>query len=196
MSDILSRNWWAVALRGAAAVIFGILALIWPGITLYALVLIFGAYALVDGAFTLAAAAGRSDPDAPTTGRGWLIARGVAGIALGLLTVFWPRITAVALLWTIAAWAVVTGVLEIVTAIRLRRVLRREWLLALNGVLAVVFGILLVVWPATGALALVILIGVAALVFGVMLLVEGFRLRRLSRGRHVPIGEQQRPATA
>jgi uncharacterized membrane protein HdeD (DUF308 family) len=120
-------HWWAVALRGVAAVLFGLMALLWPGITLFALVLLFGVYALVDGAFTLVAAI--RDRDAGDTGpggRGWLIARGVCGIASGMLAVVLPGITALALLWTMAAWAVVTGVFEVVAAIRLRREMRRR----------------------------------------------------------------------
>jgi uncharacterized membrane protein HdeD (DUF308 family) len=197
MLDSLTRHWWAVALRGVAAVLFGLMALLWPGITLFALVILFGAYALVDGAFTLVATI--RDRDTAHTapgGRGWLIARGVAGIATGVLAVVWPGITALALLWTIAAWAMVTGVFEVVAAVRLRREIRREWLLALSGVLSILFGVLLVVWPAAGALTLVTLIGVAALMIGFTLLMFGFRMRR-RRADDVPTTRHYgRPATA
>jgi uncharacterized membrane protein HdeD (DUF308 family) len=195
MLETLSRNWWAVALRGVAAILFGLAALVWPQITLYALVLLFGAYSLVDGAFTLVAAFGRG---ARPGGRGWLIARGVAGIAVGVLTFVWPGITALALLWVIAVWAVVTGVLEIVAAVRLRRELRNEWLLALSGALTVIFGVLLVVWPASGILALITLIGSFALVFGVLLMVLAVRLYRHGH-RPVPRAaarDRTRPETA
>jgi uncharacterized membrane protein HdeD (DUF308 family) len=182
MLETLTRYWWIVALRGAAAVLFGLMALVWPGITLFALVLLFGAYAVVDGGFTLVAALGRQGQVEATGGsRALLIAQGIAGILIGVLAFVWPGITALALLWVIAAWAVVTGVLEIAAAVRLRRELRREWLLALSGTLSVLFGILLVGWPAAGALTLVVLIGVAAIVFGAALLALGLRLRRKGR---------------
>jgi uncharacterized membrane protein HdeD (DUF308 family) len=179
MLETFTRYWWVVALRGAAAVLFGLLALIWPGITLFALVIVFGAYALVDGVLMLVAAFGNRNGVAVGGGdRGWLIVQGVASIVIGILAFVWPGITALALLWVIAAWAVVTGVLEIVAAFRLRRELSREWLLGLSGVLTVLFGLLLVIWPAAGALTLVVLIGVSAIVFGVALLGLGLRLRR------------------
>jgi len=180
MIETLARNWWVVALRGAAALIFGVLALVWPGITVLVLVALFGAYALVDGVFALGTAIlgrGRSGGS-----RGWLAVGGIAGIIVGILTFVWPGVTALVLLWLIAAWAVITGVLEIVAAIRLRRELRGEWMLILSGVISVLFGILLMVWPAAGALAVTVLIGLYAIVFGIVLLALGFRLRRLGRG--------------
>lgn len=192
MVETLSRNWWAVALRGVAAILFGVLALVWPGITVLALVLLFGAYALVDGAFTLAAAFGNRDGGRTRGDRAWLFARGIAGILTAVIAVVWPGITALALLWLIAFWAMVTGVLEIVAAIQLRKELRNEWLLALSGVLSVLFGVLLVVWPAAGVLTLIVLIGIAAIAFGITLLTLGLRLRQVRRhdpaaaGHHRP----------
>jgi uncharacterized membrane protein HdeD (DUF308 family) len=185
MLDTLARHWWAVALRGVAATLFGLMTLVWPAITLFVLVVLFGAYVLVDGVLALTVAFRRSDRAAALRpgGRGWLIADGIASIIIGVVAFVWPGITAVALLWVIAAWAVVTGALEVVAAVRLRRELRREWLLALSGVFSVLFGILLVVWPAAGALALITLIGVAAIAYGVTLVALGIRLRR----RHVPV---------
>lgn len=180
MIETLARNWWVVALRGAAAVLFGVLALVWPGITVFALVTLFGAYALVDGAFAIGSAIfgrGRSGGS-----RGWLAVEGIAGIIIGILTFVWPGVTTLVLLWLIAAWAVITGVLEVVAAIRLRRELRGEWMLIVSGVISVLFGILLMVWPAAGALAVIVLIGLYAIVFGVVLLALAFRLRRLGRG--------------
>jgi uncharacterized membrane protein HdeD (DUF308 family) len=197
MLETLTRYWWVVAVRGVAAVLFGLMALVWPGITVFALVLLFGAYAMVDGVFTLVAAfGGRDRVDARSGSRGLLIAQGIAGILLGVLAFVWPGITALALLWVIAAWAVVTGVLEIVAAVRLRRELRREWLLALSGALSVLFGLLLVIWPAAGALTLVVLIGVSAVVFGATLLALGIRLRRQRREASRVTGSHHRPATA
>jgi uncharacterized membrane protein HdeD (DUF308 family) len=194
MLETLSRHWWAVALRGVAAILFGVLALVWPGITVFALVIVFGAYALVDGAFTLVAAFGDRDGGRTRDSRAWLFARGIAGIVTGIVAAFWPGITALALLWVIAIWAMVTGVFDIVAAIQLRKQMRREWLLALSGALSVLFGVLLVVWPAAGVLTLVALIGIAAIVFGITLLMLGLRLRR--ERRHDPAaGHHRRPAT-
>ena len=172
---VLSRNWWALALRGLAAVVFGILAFVWPAITLYVLVLMFGAYMLVDGVLAVVAAvraAGRES-------RWWLLLiEGVLGILVGLVTFFQPGLTALALLYLIAAWAVVTGVIEIVGAVRLREEIEGEWALGLSGALSVLFGVLLVVLPApAGLLSLVWLIGAYAVAYGVLLVVLAFRVR-------------------
>jgi uncharacterized membrane protein HdeD (DUF308 family) len=175
----LSRSWWIMAVRGAAAVIFGVLALIWPEITLLALVLVFGAYAFVDGLFALVAAVrGRQLAGGS---RAWLVLEGLLGVGAGIVTVVWPDITALALLWVIAFWAVLTGVLEIVAAVRLRRVLDNEWLLILAGALSIVFGLILIVFPGEGAVGLVWLIGGYAIVFGIVLLGLALRLRGLGR---------------
>ncbi len=177
MLGYLSRYWWTLAIRGALAVLFGLAALIWPDITLRVLVWLFGFYAVVDGLLALAALliGGRSVGGR----RGSLIFEAVTGIAAGIFTFIWPGITALVLLYLIAAWAVVTGLLEIAAAVVLRRELRGEWLLALAGILSVVFGVLLAVRPGEGAIAIVSVIGVFAILFGVALLVLGFRLRRL-----------------
>ena len=178
MLEVLARNWWAVALRGVFAVIFGIMAFIWPGLTLAALVLLFGAYALVDGILAMANAA-----RAARSGERWwpFLLEGLAGVVIGVLTFLWPGITALVLLYLIAAWAILTGIAEIVAAVRLRRVLTGEWLLGLAGVVSIVFGVLLIVFPGAGALAVVWLIGAYALVFGIVLIVLGFRLRGVQR---------------
>jgi len=175
MTTYLSRNWWILALRGLAAVIFGILAFVWPGVTVTILVLFFGAYALWDGIFALIGAfRTRSE-------RRWpLILEGVAGIAAGLFTFFWPDAATLALLLIIGAWAVITGIFEIVAAIRLREEIEGEWFLMLSGLLSVVFGIALVLWPAAGVLALTWMIATYAILFGILLIVLGFRLRSSS----------------
>jgi uncharacterized membrane protein HdeD (DUF308 family) len=145
-------------------VLFGLMALILPSITLIVLVALFGAYVLVDGVIALGTAI---FGDRSTTGRrGWLVVEGIAGIVTGILTFAWPGVTALVLLWLIAGWALVTSVLEIVAAVRPRREIQGEWLLALSGALSVLFGILLVAWPAAGALTVVFLIGAYAIVFG------------------------------
>jgi uncharacterized membrane protein HdeD (DUF308 family) len=175
---ILADNWWALALRGLLAVLFGITAFVMPGLTLAALVLLYGAYALVDGVFAVVASlAGR------TFGTPWwaMLIRGLLGIAIGIVTFVWPGITELALLYIVAAWAIVTGGFEIVAAIRLRKEIRGEWLVVLSGAISVLFGLALMVYPAAGALAIVWLLGSYAIIFGVLLLVLGLRLRSLSQ---------------
>jgi uncharacterized membrane protein HdeD (DUF308 family) len=164
-----------LALRGLAAIVFGVLAFVWPDITLFALVLLFGAYMLVDGIFAIVAAVRAAGREA----RWWLLLiEGVLGVLAGLVAAFWPGLTALALLYFIAAWAIVSGILEVIGAIRLRQEIEGEWALGLSGALSVLFGILLVVIPApAGLLSLVWLIGAYALVFGVLLLVLAYRLR-------------------
>jgi uncharacterized membrane protein HdeD (DUF308 family) len=175
MVTTYAHNWWAVGLRGLAAVIFGVLAFIWPQIALTVLVLLFGAYALWDGVFAIIAALRMSSD----TGHRWLLfIEGIAGIAAGLITFFYPGITAFVLLYIIAAWAIVTGVMEILAAIRLRREIQGEWLLLISGVLSIIFGILLVIFPSAGALAVVWLIAAYAILFGILLIALAFRLRR------------------
>ncbi|GAA4607302.1 HdeD family acid-resistance protein [Actinoplanes octamycinicus] len=196
MLETLSRHWWAVALRGVAGILFGVLALAWPGITVFALMIVFGAYALVDGSFTVVAALGDRDGGRTRGSRAWLLARGIAGILTGIIAIVWPGITALALLWVIALWAMMAGVFDIVAAFQLRKELRREWLLAVSGALSVVFGVLLAVWPAAGVLTLVALIGVAAIAFGGTLLMLGLRLRRERHHDPAAARHYHRPATA
>jgi uncharacterized membrane protein HdeD (DUF308 family) len=177
MLDRMSRDWWIIALQGVAAVIFGVIALLLPGITLLALVYLFGAYAIVDGVLALSRGVRRGEggPD------WWRIISGVVGILAGVIAFVVPGITAYALLLVIAAWAVVSGALELVAAYQLREVIRREWLLALDGLLTIVFGIALFVFPGAGALAVVWLIGAYAILSGVILLATAFRLRGRAR---------------
>ena len=171
---VLSRNWWALALRGLAAIVFGVLAFVWPGITLWALVLLFGAYMLVDGIFAIVAAVRAAGREA----RWWLLlVEGVLGVLALLVAFLLPGITALALLYLVAAWAIFTGILQIVGAVRLRREIEGEWALILGGVLSVIFGVLLAVLPGPGILALVWLIGAYAVVSGVLLIVLAFRVR-------------------
>ncbi|HKF69568.1 MAG TPA: HdeD family acid-resistance protein [Vicinamibacterales bacterium] len=178
-TDVLARHWWAIALRGLAAIIFGILAFAMPGVTLAVLVLLFGAYALVDGIFNIVAAvSGRSGSQS-----WWMVLlEGLVSVAAGLVTFFMPGLTALTLVYVISAWAIITGVLEIVAAIRLRKEITNEWWLALSGVLSIVFGALVAIAPGAGALALIFWIGAYAVVFGAMLVALGFRLRRLRGG--------------
>lgn len=174
----LAKRWWVLTVRGVAAILFGILTFISPGLSLLALVWFFGVWAIVDGVFSLGAAFG-----AEGAGRRWpaLVFEGVVGIAAGILTFAWPAITGLVLLYVIAAWAVITGVAELVTAIRLRKEIRGEWLLGFAGVLSVAFGILLFVHPLAGALAVAFWIGAYAIVFGGSLIGLSLRLRALGR---------------
>lgn len=177
--DSLSRNWWAVSLRGLAGILFGIITFFAPGISLAALVLLFGAYALMDGVLAIVTAVRRRGAD-----RWWLLLlEGLVGIAAGVLTFLLPAITAIALLYVIAAWALVTGAFEIAAAIRLRKVISGEWLLALSGIFSIALGVLLVMFPGPGALAVVIWIGAYAFVFGALLFALGLRLRGLGSPR-------------
>jgi uncharacterized membrane protein HdeD (DUF308 family) len=176
MLVLLFGDWRANALRGVAALAFGILTLIWPGLTLWALVLLFGAYALVDGVFALAHA---FTHDRPSRGRrAWLVVEGLVGIAAGVITFVWPDITALALLYLIAAWAIVTGAVEIATSVELRNATRDWWLLLLAGLASVALGVLLMITPGTGALVITWLIGWYAVFAGTMLLALAWRLRR------------------
>src|SRR5919107_863617 len=179
--DSLARNWWAVVLRGLAGILFGVITFVAPGISLVALVLLFGAYAFADGVLAIVSAVRARGGDR----WGLLLVEGLVGIAAGILTLLWPGITAIALLYVIAAWALVTGAFEIGAAIRLRKVITGEWLLALSGVLSIALGVLLVLAPGPGALALVIWIGAYAFVFGILLVALGFRLRG-ARHPHAP----------
>ncbi|WP_437966509.1 HdeD family acid-resistance protein [Sorangium sp. So ce260] len=177
MTDCVVQNWWAPVIRGVLAVIFGALALALPRISLYMLVLLFGTYALAEGVTSIAGAVRGGDE----RHRWWvLLLEGVVSIAVALFTLFSPGITAVALVFWIGAWAIVRGGLEIGAAIRLRKHIEGEWLLGLAGVLSIGFGVLMLMAPGAGALALVLWIGAYALVFGVSLIALGIRLRSCS----------------
>jgi uncharacterized membrane protein HdeD (DUF308 family) len=189
----ITHRWWTWVLRGLAAILFGILAWIAPGPSLLFLVILFGAYALVDGFMNLARAAGQARHDEPW---GALVAEGIVSIIAGAVTLFWPRITGLALLFVIAAWAIVTGIAEIAAAIRMRKEIRNEWLLMLSGLLSVAFGVFLFVYPGAGALALIIWIGAYAVVFGGLLIGLGVRLHSLAQAptRRLPTGGIPTPA--
>ena len=170
---LLTNTWWLVALRGVAAIAFGILAFVWPGMTLLTLILFFAAYAFVNGVLALA-----QSFSGPKERRSiGLALQGVVSLLAGVIAVFIPGLTALALLVLIASWAIISGIFEIVAAVRLRKVITNEWLLIVSGALSVVFGALLVIQPAAGTLALVWWIGSFAVLFGALLLVLAFRMR-------------------
>ena len=185
----LLHNWWAVALRGVVALLFGVTALVWPGITITALILLFGAFALVDGIFAIVAllfGGGKREWGAQ-------LFESLISIGAGLVALVLPGLTAVAFVFILAAWAVLSGVFQIVMAIRLRAEIRGEWLLGLGGLLSVVVGIVFFARPAVGLLSSVWVLGLYAVMFGVLLIVLGFRLRgfrqRLGAGRQ-PLGSE------
>jgi uncharacterized membrane protein HdeD (DUF308 family) len=176
----LARNWWLILIRGICAVIFGILAFAWPGITLLTLVLLYGAYAMADGIFAIIAAF-----KGGTMGsRWWLGVVGLLGVAAGIIAFSAPGLTAIVLLLIIACWSIAMGIAEIYGAIKLRKEIEGEWLLILSGILSVLFGIALLARPGIGALALVWLIGSFAIVYGILTI--GFSLRLRSHSHPAP----------
>jgi uncharacterized membrane protein HdeD (DUF308 family) len=174
MLHALADRWWLLLLRGIAAILFGILAFIWPGLTLVTLVLMFGAFALVDGAIVLGAAFSGAAKPVPTW---WLILVGLLGIAAGIVTFLWPGMSAILLVVFIGAWAVAHGIFEIIGAIQLRKEIDNEWMLILGGIISVIFGIIVLIAPGAGALALVWWIAIYSIVFGVMFVAFSLRLR-------------------
>jgi len=187
----LTRRWWLLLLRGIAAIVFGVLAFMWPGLTLLTLVILYGAFALVDGVFALAGAIGRRGGGGavPTW---WLVLTGLLDIAVGLIALLWPGITAFALILFIGAWAVVRGIFEIVAAIQMRKQIEGEWLLITLGVLTVLFGLAVLVFPTAGALGLVWAIAAWAIVIGIFMVMLAFRVRshhnRMTDTAAAPVG--------
>lgn len=183
MFNLMTQNWWAIALRGLVAVLFGIATFMWPGITLWVLVALFGAYALFNGIFTAIEAFSR---DVNRERSGALLFEGIVGSAIGVVTlIIGPWLTALGLLFLIAFWAIVTGVFEIITAIRLRHEIRGEWMMTLIGILSIALGLLMVAFPLAGALSVVMMIGAFVFATGALMIALGFKLRSL---RH-PGGE-------
>ena len=188
MLQMLAENWWIFAVRGVAAILFGVLAFLWPGPTVIVLALLFGAYALVDGVVLLVSLI-RGDPAARRNG--WAVGiMGVLGVVAGIITVLVPEITALALLYVVAAWAIILGIFQIIAAIRLRREIEGELWLGLGGVISVLFGLYLAIFPGPGLLSLAWLVGIWAVIFGVFNLVLAFRLRGIRQGQ----GPAARPA--
>jgi uncharacterized membrane protein HdeD (DUF308 family) len=174
----VSRNWWMLALRGVAAIVFAFFAYFWPGLTLFALVILFGVYALADGIMATVVGA---------RAHWWTVmVFGLIGIAAGLVAIFRPGLTALALLLFIAGWAVARGILEIVAAIRLRKEITNEWWLGLAGLLSIAFGVAMFLYPGAGALSLLWVIATYALILGAMMLAFAFRLRGMGQHQMQP----------
>src|SRR5262245_1530310 len=176
MNGLLVTNWWSVVLRGLLGIAIGIVTFSSPVSTLSALVLLFGAYAFIDGVLSVVGAVRTARSGER---RGVLLLKGIAGIAAGFIAFTWPALTATVLALVIAGWAIVTGILEIAAAVRLRKEIRGEWLLGLFGVLSIAFGILIAMAPLAGALVVATWVGAYAFVSGIILLMLGFRLRKL-----------------
>jgi len=174
MVEILARYWWAFIARGVLAVVLGVLVFAWPAITIAALIIVFGVYIFVDGIFLIIKAIGgwKSRDD-----RWLLLLEGLLGIGIGVITFFAPGVTAISLLFFIAAWSLTTGILEIVGAIRLRKEIQGEVWWILSGIASVLFAVLLMIFPGAGILTLTWLLGIYAIVFGVLLIALGIRVR-------------------
>jgi len=186
MLGLVARDWWVFAIRGIAAIVFGVLAFIWPETTLTVLVLLFGAYVLVDGVALLVALV-RGEPVARR--HSWSVAiMGVLGIVVGVVTFVWPGLTALSLLYLVAIWAIAMGTFQLIAAIALRRELEGEFWMALGGVASIAFGVLLAVSPGDGLITLVWLVGIWAIVFGVSSLGLAYRLHGIAEVLPEPAG--------
>jgi uncharacterized membrane protein HdeD (DUF308 family) len=174
--ETLKRHWWVPVIRGIAAIAFGIVAFVYPGLTIATLVLFFGAWVLIDGIFRIVGAIGHRASDSDW---GWQLVIGLLGIVVGLLTFHAPQITALALVIYIAAWALMIGASEIAAAVKLRREIKGEWFLILMGLASIIFAVLLLWNPVAGAAAVIWLIAWYAVVLGVLAIFFGFRLRTL-----------------
>jgi len=178
LGPLFAPHWGWIALRGVAAIVFGLLAFALPGLTVAVMVAVWGAYALIDGVLALVAGWRIRDNGRPL----WsVIVLGLLGIAAGVVTFVWPALTALTLILIIGFWAIAGGVFQIVAAFRLRKEIEGEWLYALSGVLSVVFGVAVVASPGAGAVALAGLIGGFAFVYGVLLVLLALRLRTARR---------------
>jgi uncharacterized membrane protein HdeD (DUF308 family) len=187
MLGLVTRQWWVFAIRGIAALVFGVLAFIWPATTLAVLVFLFGAYALVDGVALLVALV---RGDAIARRHAWAVAIiGVLGIVAGVATFMWPGLTALSLLYLVAFWAIATGTFQVIAAVALRRELDGEFWMALGGIASIVFGAFLVAFPGAGLLSLVWLVGVWSVVFGVSSLGLAYRLHAVDAAMPAPAAE-------
>jgi uncharacterized membrane protein HdeD (DUF308 family) len=185
----LSSRWGWVVLRGVVAILFGVLAIAQPGTIGLTVVLMFAAYSFVSGVAALVSAARGGREGDPRWGT--LLLEGLLYVAAGMAAVFWPASIALAFLWVLAFWSIMSGGLEIASAIRLRKIIAHEWTLALAGAVSIAFGALLLLRPLVGAVAVVWWLGAYAMVYGVVMTVLGFRLRshlNAHKGGELPTG--------
>ncbi|HZO14926.1 MAG TPA: HdeD family acid-resistance protein [Polyangiaceae bacterium] len=189
----VADRWWLVIIRGVAAIIFGVLTLVYPVMSLMVLVTLFGAWCLIDGVSEIVMAYRHARTGTPW---GWLLFEGIVSMAAAAFALLWPDITAVALLIVIAARAVLAGIAQIVMAVRLRKHIRHEWLLGVSGIVSIAFGVLLVLFPGPGALALLWYIGGFAIVFGALLIALGLRLERWRRSTQRTVPPEAIPTQA
>jgi len=175
MLEMITNRWWVFLIRGIAAIVFGVAAAMWPQITLPALAILFGVYALIDGIFAIALAT------SPLGGSRWwaLLIEGLLGLTVAFFIFTQPVVGAVALVYAIAFWSIFTGILEIVAGVQLRDLVTNEWLYILAGVFSIAFGVLVVRYPDSGALAIVWLVAFYAILFGLAQLALSFRLRQV-----------------
>lgn len=192
MLEILSKNWWTFLVRGIIAVIFGLAALIWPSLTIGTLVIVFGAYVVVDGIFAIVDGfTSRNSND-----RWWVeILIGIAGIVAGGWAMAFPGLTAIGMMYFIAAWWLVTGVLQIILAIRVRKEITNEWMLILSGALSTILGVVFLLFPGSGALSLIWVVGIYAIFFGILLIVLAFKLRGMGDAFRDRFGDSARTGT-
>jgi uncharacterized membrane protein HdeD (DUF308 family) len=183
MNTLLANNWSFLVIRGLIAILLGVVALTLPAVAFGALVLLFGAYALIDGVTNLVGAWRAAEAHERWTA---LIIEGIVGILIAVVTIFWPAITALALMYLVATWALITGVLEIAAAIRLRKYIANELLLALSGVASLIFALILLAFPVAGALAIALWIGIYSLIFGSLLVALGIRMRSQTKSFGLP----------
>lgn len=180
LANYLYENRWLVGLRGVVAVLFGISAFIWPGLTALALIFLFGAYSILDGILTISASLrNRTANDR----WGWMLLEGVVDIIAGVIVFVFPAITAVVAVFVIAIWAIIRGLLELVMAIRLRQEINNEWLLALGGIASIILGVIMIINPGAGLIGLVWAIAGYAIVFGILMIALAFRAGRMGEGR-------------
>lgn len=177
MIDTSARNWWLVILRGILAILFSVAAFAWPQVTIVLMVWMFGIYAILAGLVSVRTGLSRTK----TSSRWWaFLLDGLVRIAVGVMALIWPDLATLAIVLLIASWAILTGILEIAAAIRLRYEITSEWLLGLGGIISIVLGVLLLIQPLAGGIAIIWTIAAYAMIFGVLLIVFGFRLRNRS----------------
>jgi len=182
MLEAMTRSWGALAFRGAVAIAFGIVAFVWPGPTIRVLVFLLAAFALVEGAVNIIGGL--------RVRQGWALAEGIVSVLIGIvILVAGPGLTAIALLYLVAAWAILTGIARIVAAIQLRRVLSNEWLLIGSGAASLIFGVIAAIFPGAGILALLWFVAAWSIVLGILLIVLALQLRQMAHGlSHAGVG--------